>query len=65
MYFVLGPLLGKRRCLFKAVLTPALDEIVAAMRREEIAGSRTAVWRFFAQHQITVKKHARDGAKAG
>ena len=25
-----------------------LDEIVAAMRREAIAGSRTAVWRFFA-----------------
>ena len=33
-----------------------LDEIVAAMRREAIAGSRTAVWRFFARHQITVKK---------
>jgi len=33
-----------------------LDEIVAAMRREGIAGSRTAVWRFFARHQITVKK---------
>jgi len=31
-----------------------LDEIVAAMRREAIAGSRTAVWRFFARHQITV-----------
>ena len=26
------------------------------MRREGIAGSRTAVWRFFARHQITVKK---------
>jgi hypothetical protein len=29
------------------------------MRREEIAGSRTAVWRYFAQHQITVKKSTR------
>jgi len=43
-----------------------LNEIVAAMRRAGIAGSRTAVWRFFARHQITVKKiRARGGAKAG
>jgi transposase len=33
-----------------------LDEIVAAMREQGIAGSRTAVWRFFARHHITVKK---------
>jgi transposase len=33
-----------------------LDEIVAAMREQGIAGSRTAVWRFFERHQITVKK---------
>ena len=33
-----------------------LDEIVAAMRRHGIAGSRTAVWRFFERHKITVKK---------
>lgn len=33
-----------------------LDEIVAAMHRHGIAGSRTAVWRFFERHKITVKK---------
>jgi transposase len=33
-----------------------LDEIVAAMRRHGIAGSRSAVWRFFERHKITVKK---------
>ena len=40
-----------------------LDEIVAAMRREAIAGSRTAVWRFFARHQITVKKKSLHAAE--
>jgi hypothetical protein len=40
-----------------------LDEIVAAMRREGIAGSRTAVWRFFARHQITVKKKSMRAAE--
>jgi transposase len=33
-----------------------LDEIVMAMQREGIAGSRVAVWRFFKRHNITVKK---------
>lgn len=33
-----------------------LDEIVAAMRKQRIPGSRTAVWRFFQRHNITVKK---------
>jgi transposase len=33
-----------------------LDEIVAAMRRHGIAGSRSAVWRFFDRHKISVKK---------
>ena len=33
-----------------------LDEIVAAMRKQGIPGSRTAVWRFFQRHNITVKK---------
>jgi transposase len=40
-----------------------LDEIVAAMRREGIAGSRTAAWRFFARHQITVKKKSMHAAE--
>jgi transposase len=33
-----------------------LDEIVAAMRKRRIRGSRTAVWRFFARHDFTFKK---------
>lgn len=33
-----------------------LEEIVAAMHREGIPGSRTALWRFFERHDITVKK---------
>ena len=33
-----------------------LDEVVAAMRKRGIAGSRTAVWRFFQRHKITFKK---------
>ena len=40
-----------------------LDEIVAAMRKRRIRGSRTAVWRFFARHDFTFKKKpARRGA---
>ena len=35
-----------------------LDEVVSAMRKHKIAGSRTAVWRFFQRHQITLKKSA-------
>lgn len=35
-----------------------LEEVVAAMRKEEIAGSRTAVWRFFERHGITFKKNS-------
>ena len=27
-----------------------LDEVVAAMRKRRIAGSRSAVWRFFKRH---------------
>jgi transposase len=34
-----------------------LDEIVAAMSRVGIEGSRTAVWRFFERHGITFKKN--------
>jgi transposase len=33
-----------------------LDEIVAAMRKRRIAGSRSAVWRFFRRHNISSKK---------
>src|SRR5437763_14047216 len=33
-----------------------LDEIVAAMGKRRIAGSRSAVWRFFARRNISLKK---------
>ena len=33
-----------------------LDEIVAAMRKRRIPGSRTAAWRFFERHNLTYKK---------
>src|SRR5450759_1543372 len=33
-----------------------LDEVVAAMRKRRIAGSRSAVWRFFTRHGISFKK---------
>jgi transposase len=41
-----------------------LDEVLAAMRKQRIAGSRTALWRFFDRHKITFKKKsARGGAR--
>jgi hypothetical protein len=44
----------------------ALDEIVAAMHKRRIAGSRNAVWRFLQRHKIGVKKKsAGGGARAG
>ena len=43
-----------------------LDEIVAAMRKRRISGSRSAVWRFFERHNISFKKKPAGGrAKAG
>ena len=42
-----------------------LDEIAAAMRKRRIAGSRSAVWRFFKRHNISFKKKpAGGGARA-
>lgn len=42
-----------------------LDEIVVALRKRRIAGSRSAVWRFFQRHNISVKKKpAGGGARA-
>jgi transposase len=42
-----------------------LDEIVAAMGKRKIAGSRSAVWRFFARRNISFKKNSiRRGAEA-
>jgi transposase len=43
-----------------------LDEVVAAMRKRRIAGSRSAVWRFFERHNISFKKKPAGGrARAG
>ena len=36
-----------------------LAEVVSAMHKRRIAGSRTAAWRFFERHAITVKKSLR------
>src|SRR3974390_3225260 len=33
-----------------------LDEVVYAMRKLKVPGSRTAIWRFFQRHKITFKK---------
>jgi transposase len=43
-----------------------LNEVVGAMKKARIAGSRTAVWRFFARHGLSLKKKdfVRDRAKA-
>ncbi len=42
-----------------------LEEIVGAMRKRRISGSRSAVWRFFARHNVSFKKNAvRGGAEA-
>ena len=42
-----------------------LDEIVAAIHKRRIAGSRSAVWRFFKRHNISFKKKpAGGGARA-
>ena len=42
-----------------------LDEVVAAMRKRAIPGSRSAVWRFFDRRDISFKKNfVRCGAKA-
>src|SRR6516225_8946631 len=38
-----------------------LDEVICAMSRHKIPGSRTAVWRFFQRHKITFKKSAASG----
>jgi transposase len=35
-----------------------LDEIVAAMDKRRIAGSRSGVWRFFARRNISFKKNS-------
>ena len=42
-----------------------LDEIVAAMHKQKIDGSRSAVWRFFERREISFKKKSvRGGTEA-
>jgi transposase len=42
-----------------------LDEVMSAMRKHSIPGSRSAVWRFLARHRIILKKEsARRGTEA-
>lgn len=35
-----------------------LDELIVAMRKRRIPGSRSALWRFFTRHNITFKKNS-------
>lgn len=43
-----------------------LEEVVAAMDKQGIQGSRTAVWRFFERHDVSFKKNSvRQRAKPG
>lgn len=51
------------RALIKKQPDLTLDEVVCAMHKYGIAGSRTAVWGFFKRHKISFKKKpARHGA---
>ena len=38
-----------------------LDEVVSAMHKHGIAGSRTAIWEFFKRHKISFKKKSARG----
>lgn len=52
--------------LIEAQSDLTLDEVVSAMRKQKVPGSRTAVWRFFQRHNITFKKkpaRSRAGAR--
>jgi transposase len=52
-------------CLIAEQQDLTLDEVVAAMRKRGIPGSRSAVWRFFDRRDISFKKNfVRCGAKA-
>jgi transposase len=57
----------KKELLALIAETPdaTLDEIVSAMHRRKIPGSRTSLWRFLDRHKITLKKNsARERARA-
>ena len=38
-----------------------LDEVVGGLHKRRIASSRSALWRFFKRHKITLKKHSARG----
>ena len=63
-----SPLEKHAECLLALIADKpdlTLDEIVVAMRHRRIAGSRSAVWRFFARRNISFKKNSvRGGAEA-
>jgi transposase len=40
-----------------------LEEVVAAMGKQGIEGSRTAVWRFFKRHDVSLKKRYTPASK--
>ena len=65
----ISPLEGTRGLLLVLIAEQpdlTLDEIVAAMRKRRISGSRSAVWRFFERHNISFKKKPAGGrARAG
>ena len=49
---------GSLLALIKEQPDLTLEEVVATMRKQRIACSRTAVWRFFVRHGISFKKNA-------
>ena len=51
--------------LIKEQADMTLDEIVAALAKAKIGGSRTAVWRFLDRHGITYKKSFTQRSKGG
>src|SRR5436190_2240134 len=63
-----SPLEAHAECLLGLIRQKpdlTLDEIVAAMRKRKIAGSRSAVWRFFDRRNFSFKKNSvRGGAEA-
>lgn len=46
---------GKLLDLIDEAPDRTLDEIVSAMHKRRIPGSRTALWRFLDRHRITLK----------
>ena len=63
-----SPLEGYADCLLGLIAERpdlTLDEALSAMHKRRIPGSRAALWRFFARHNITFKKKpTRNGAEA-